>query len=305
MEQVPIGDIDLVFDLVQRLTEIRLGRLHRHFCLHDTALIPIEQWQGQTQIQLRLPWIIRPVWSLHRISRSDCEVRNPVGLGQPEISLALRHDESLGTDIRSRVEGHSPEPADIRIDPFIIKFGRQLEDGHRREPEQLAKIRPGCFTFLKGLDHLRLKVDELQADPDQIHFSDVALLEADGVHIKNTRKAIPVLLGQRQSSLGQLSTVVGVLHREGELPDRVLEGGFDRLCAEPGTFDAIASLPGQFKELLNLAKDPSAVTGCTPLNKRSERAHRSHRIGKQPGGNLLPFGRFDPELGYEQIEILS
>ena len=136
----------------------------------------------------------------------------------------------------------------------------------------MAEIGAGRFRFLNRLNDLRLEIDQLQANPDQVDFSDIALLESDGIDLKNTREAVPVFFRQHQTSPGQLRPVVRILHGKPQLANGIFKAGLCRLKSKFGTLDPIPSFAGQFEQLLNLRRELSAVPQRAPLNRR---AHNS------------------------------
>src|SRR5579884_2187965 len=157
---------------------------------------------------------------------------------------------------------------------------------------------------MDGLDDLGLKVHDLQPNANEVDLGDIPLLEADRIDFQDAGKAIAVLLRNRQSPQRQLEAIVGVLHGEAELPDRILEIGLGRLRAERRALDAVAALPRHLEQLLNLGRDLTAVAGRESLRKRRLRVQDHGGIGKQSRGDLLSARRLNPKAGDDQFEVL-
>src|SRR5690349_22368557 len=134
---------------------------------------------------------------------------------------------------------------------MVVELSSQHQLGGGREAQQDTKVVSGRISLLDALNDLRLKIDDLQADPDQIDFGDVALLESDGVDFEDACEPVAILLRDGQPPLSQLHPVIGVLQRKAELPDGVLEIRLRRLGPEGGALDPIPALAGHLKQLLD------------------------------------------------------
>src|ERR1051326_4873170 len=97
-------------------------------------------------------------------------------------------------------------------------------------------------------------------------------------------------------ALGSLDTKVTIFHAVTQLPKRVSEGGFRRQGSEPGAFDPKTTLPRHLKELLDGRPDFSRLCEGVPLGYRGIEPGIQHRVGKEPGGDLLALSRLDSIL---------
>src|SRR6476660_1612541 len=88
-----IGDAHFVLDLDERLVDLRLCRVCRHFSFHDTALVPIENRERHTQAKGPLLLVVRTVGPLNRVS----DLCRHVGIwdhsGQLQLGLSFVTNE--------------------------------------------------------------------------------------------------------------------------------------------------------------------------------------------------------------------
>lgn len=179
--------------------------------------------------------------------------------------------------------------------------------GNGFEPEKLAKSGKRLDFGEPGCENVRLELQQLQFDFEEIPFAHIAGLEAGVTDINGLLKTVVVLLGKIKGGLreqnvdelrgeieGELTLVVR--HLSARYGGRVFRG-LQTMLALPATFEEIADADVE----LRLVRQIVRIELARIEERKKLRIPGQDGIGAKIGGNflrlILKYGRLRGEKG--------